>query len=87
MSNIINKQDLVGKRLTWQEIKEYFPNQWIGLTEVKYKNNDGVNIESGKLTYIDKTKNELTRMAVHGECIARYTTPNNKFKLGTLGGF
>lgn len=87
MADILNKHELIGKILTWQEIKEYFPDQWVGLTNVKYKNNDGISIESGRLLHIDKTKDELTVMMLDGECVARYTTPNNTFKLGTIGGF
>lgn len=83
----INRDDLVGKELTWEQIQEYFPNQWVGLTNVVYEDNDGITIDRGVLRYIDKDQDELTEMAWDGKCVARFTTPDNVFKLGVIGGF
>ena len=73
MSNISDKYDLIGKILTWLDIEKYFPNQCVGLTDVKYVDNDGVTVESAKVTYIDKSEHDLIFMAFNGECVARYT--------------
>lgn len=73
------------ERLTWTEIQERYPDQWVGLVDVKYVNNDGVSIESANVKYTDKPKSELTKLMLDGEIISRYTTPDNLFQLGMLG--
>lgn len=73
------------KRMTWKEIQEKYPDQWVGLIDVKYIGDDGISIESAIIKYLDKTKGELTRLALQGEIVSRYTTPDNIFQLGTVG--
>lgn len=68
----INKNALVGKRLTWDELIDNFPAQWVGLIDVKYKNNDGATIESGVIKFADKDQLELIDLAIDGICISRY---------------
>ncbi|MCR5790856.1 MAG: hypothetical protein K6G83_13290 [Lachnospiraceae bacterium] len=63
------------KRMTWEEIQKAYPDQWVGLVDVKYLNDDGISIESAVIKYTDKLKSELTRMMLDGEIIARYITP------------
>lgn len=36
----------MSERMTWQEIKERYPDQWVALTDVVYVNNDNCNISS-----------------------------------------
>lgn len=76
----------MAERLTWEEIQEKYPDQWVGLVEVEYLEDDGISIESAVVKYLDKTKSELTKMALNGEIISRYTTPDNVFQLGMIGG-
>ena len=47
------------ERLTWEEIGEKYPDQWVGLVDVKYENNDGITIESAVVKYTDKSHDEL----------------------------
>lgn len=62
-------------RLTRSEMAEKYPDRWLGLTDVKYKNNDGVTLESGEVAYTDKTEGDLLRMQIKDEkIIAWYTT-------------
>lgn len=75
----------MSKRMTWKEIQEKYPDQWVGLTEVEYIGNDGVSVASAIVKYTNKTKSELTRLALNGEIVSRYTTPDNVFQLGILG--
>ena len=65
-------------RMTWNE--KNYPDKWVGMTNVKYINDDGVNIESAVVKYTNMTKAELTRRMLDGEIISRYTTPDNKFQ-------
>lgn len=34
------------KRLTWNQIRAAYPDQWVALTDVQYMDNDGINVES-----------------------------------------
>ena len=80
-------EEAVGKRMTWEEIQEIYPDQWVGLVDVKYLNDDGISIESAVVKYTDKPKGELTRMMLHGEIISRYTTPDHKLPFGMVAFF
>ena len=71
-------------RMTWKEIQNKYPDQWIGLTDVEYINNDGVSIETAIVKYTDKTKSELTILALKGEIVSRYTTPDNVLQSGII---
>ena len=77
----------MGKRMTWEEIQEKYPDQWVGLIDVKYVNDDGITIESAVVKYTDKPKGELTRRMLDGEIESVYTTPDHLFQLGMVGVF
>ena len=73
-------------RMTWEEIQNKYPDQWVGLVDVEWcPDNDGVTMESAEIVYTDKSKDELTAMMLRGEIDARYTTPDNLFQLGMIG--
>ena len=72
-------------RMTWKEIQEKYPDQWVGLIDVKYHNDDGISVESAVIKYTDRPKGELTRRMLNGEIVSRYTTPDNIFQLGIVG--
>lgn len=74
-----------GKRLTWKQIQEKYPDQWVGLKDVEYEPHNDASIKSAVILYTDKSKGELTRMMLKGECVSRYTTPDHIFQLGTVG--
>jgi len=74
------------ERMTWNQIAEKYPMQWVGLNDVIYMDNDGISVESAIVKYIDKSKSELAIMAIRGEAIIpRFTTPNNTFHMGAIG--
>lgn len=77
------------ERLTWEEIQERYPDQWVGLIDVEYEPDNDATIQSAIVKYTDKNKNELTRMQIefNGRVLARYTTPDNVFQLGAVGYF
>ena len=76
---------MLEERLTWREIQEKYPEQWVGLIDVKYKPDNDASIRSAIVKYTDKSKDELTEMMLNGECISRYTTPDGIFPLGMVG--
>lgn len=72
-------------RLTWEQIQKKYPDQWVGLTDVKYMDDDGISVESAVVKYADKTKGELTRMVLKGEIVSRHTNPEGHMQLGAVG--
>ncbi len=77
----------MGERLTWEEMQEKYPDMWLGLVDVKYANDDGVTVESAVVKYVDKTKDELGLMAVAGEVVPQYTTPDSILQIGFMGAW
>lgn len=40
------------ERLTWPQIAERYPDTWVGLTEIKFKNHDDINVETAVVSEI-----------------------------------
>lgn len=70
----------MGERLTWKEIQEKYPDQWVGLIDIEWYNQSTV--QSAIVKYTDKTQGELLSMQLRGEIFSCYTTPDNVFQLG-----
>ncbi len=73
------------ERMTWEQIQKEYPNQWVGLVDVQYQNDDGISVESAVVKYTDKTKSELTRLVLKGAIISRHTNPEGYLQLGMVG--
>jgi len=73
------------ERMTWDEIQKKYPDQWVGLVDVEWCSDNSATVKTAIVKYIDKSKDELTMMMLHGEVDARYTTPDNLFQLGMAG--
>ena len=67
---------IMARRMTWQEIVNNYPDQWVGLTDVE---RDGASVVSAVVKYTDKTGNELISMQLSGDktLYSTYTTPDN----------
>lgn len=37
---------MADQRLTWNQIRKLYPDQWVALTDVIYMDDDGINVES-----------------------------------------
>lgn len=71
-------------RLTTDEMAKKYPGMWIGLAKVEFEE-DGANIRTAEVIYIDKTASELAEMAMDGEDVRPYfTTPNEVFDMGGI---
>lgn len=81
--DVLNSEIL--ERLTWEQMQEKYPDQWLGLIDVEYKNNDGATVKSGVVKYVNKKKGELTERVLDGEIIARHTNPDGYLQLGMVG--
>ena len=66
-------------RLTCEEMATQYPNQWLGLKNPIYMNNDGVTLLSAEIVYTDKACDELLEMQIDGKerIISWYTTDNS----------
>lgn len=75
----------MSERLTWKQIQEKYPDQWVGLVDVKYIDDDGISVESAVVKYADKTQGELTEMVLEGKIVSRHTNPDGHLQLGVIG--
>lgn len=72
------------ERLTWDEIVERYPDQWVGLTDIEWE--DEANIRSAVVRYTDISSSELARMQIRDRTLySTYTTPDNLAPLGVVG--
>ena len=73
------------KKLSWQEIKERYPDQWVGLTDVEWRNQS--NIAYAVVKYSDLSANELLKRQFGDEpdLVSSYTTPDNVAYVGVIG--
>lgn len=71
-------------RLTWKEIQETYPDQWVGLAEIEWLNDS--NIKSAVVLYNDKSKKELALMQAEsdGNIVGVYTTPQQKLFIDSV---
>lgn len=76
----------MAERLTREQMAEKYPNTYLGITNIKYENDDGVTLESADVVYTDKTGRELLTMQLAGkEGIIRWYTNDNGLPLGVAG--
>ena len=77
----------MNERLTWSQIQEKYPNQWVGLAEVEHEPENASTIRSAVVLYVNKSKKELTleQIKTNGKVLARFTNPDKMFQLGALG--
>lgn len=73
-------------RLTREQMAIQYPNQWLGLREPVYLDDDGVTLLSAEVAFTDKTCDELLDMQIDGKdgIIGWYTT-DNSLQLGMAG--
>lgn len=79
----------MGERLTWEEIKEKYPDKWVGLSQVEWEDH-APNVKSGIVEYVGDSDDEpLSRQWAGEDIFTLYTTPNNVelCPLGFVGMF
>lgn len=73
----------MNKRMTWEEIKETYPDKWVGLSKVDWK--DGANVRSAVVEYVGNSGGEALSKQIAGEDMyTAYTTPDNLGVFGVL---
>ena len=74
------------ERLTREQMAQKYPDMWLGLSNIKYANDDGVALESADVVYTDKTEDELFEIQLDGaEKIISWYTNDNALPLGVAG--
>ncbi|MBD5445462.1 MAG: hypothetical protein HDR29_07930 [Lachnospiraceae bacterium] len=72
-------------RLTRQQMAEKYPDQYLGITDIRYENNDGVTIESAEVIYTNKSEEELLTLQISGaEDIMCWYTTGSKINTGVM---
>jgi len=75
----------MGKRMTWEEIENTYPDKWVGLSQVEWE--DEANVKSAVVVYVGDSGTEPLKKQVAGEDMYTiYTTPDNLCPLGILVG-
>ena len=75
------------ERLLWSEIKEKYPEQWIGLVDIDWEN--GATVLSAVVKYGGKNSTELMVIKFDNEpdLVVRYTSPDSLGPRGILGAW
>ena len=75
----------MNERMTWDEIVEKYPEQWLGLTDAEWADDEHAEILSAIVSYTDKSADELLIM-MHdsGQKIIARSTPRHSMYVGYL---
>ena len=84
MDGIINK-DYIGVELTWEEIKKHFPNTFVGLDVIEYKDKSECNIKLAKVLCTSNDPDELIIKQSKGEINDSRGTMSVGIQLGIVG--
>lgn len=72
------------ERLTWEEIKARYPNTWVGLSKVEWKNS--ANVQSAVVLGTSKTADKFIVRQIAGEDVfTLHTNPDSLCPLGMVG--
>ncbi len=74
------------KQMTWEDIQKEYPNQFVGLTDVVWEDEEHGIIHSAVVKYNKNniSNDDLLRKAFNGEVKREYTTPESSMQLGAL---
>lgn len=64
----------MAERLTRQQMSEQYPNQYLGIRNPHYLNNDGITLTSAEVVYTDKTERELVLLQLEDASISIWYT-------------
>ncbi|MBQ7479379.1 MAG: hypothetical protein IJT01_10900 [Selenomonadaceae bacterium] len=71
------------KRMTWEEIKTAYPNKWVGLSQVEWK--DEANVKSAIVSYAgDSSKEPFLKQVAGEDMYTTYTGTDEMCPLGCL---
>lgn len=80
-----NMNAVAGKIMSWNDIQRVFPNQWVGLKNVTWKNSATVDTAEVCFTEQDMSSDDMALMAIRGDIdTAKNTTPDEGDSVGAL---
>lgn len=80
MESVLAKQ-----RLTWDQIRSTYPDQWVALMDVKYMDDDGINVESAIVVCSMKDEEYVERRLKFMEDGAEYEYERTEDTRGFAG--
>ena len=72
------------ERMTWNDIKTAYPEQWVVLSDVHYEPDNDAAVESAIVDKIGTPTREDYNNAFDGVVIVKYTTPDRTMQMGAL---
>ena len=75
----------MGRSMTWDEIEEKYPEQWLGLSNVDWEN--GATVRKAVVKYVGQSSDELLKIKLTDEpdLLVRYTSPDMLGQMGMIG--
>lgn len=70
------------ERLTWDEICDAYPNQWVKLIDVILNSNNSTTIESAVVDKVGRPEDQDIIDALQDKCYLLYTTPEAHTSVG-----
>ena len=72
--------------LTWAQIRERYPHQWIGVMDVETVDETGATCELAEVIYTDRSRSELENIQfdTDGKVRAIYTTPDDSAYISSV---
>ncbi|MBR1741986.1 MAG: hypothetical protein IJ733_08995 [Lachnospiraceae bacterium] len=76
----------MSEKMSWTEIRDKYPNQWLGLVDIDWDN--GATVKAAVIKYIGKNSDELLRIKLTEEpdLLVEYTSPDQLGPMGFIGG-
>ncbi len=71
-------------RLTWDQIKTQYPDQWVRLENVEWKPENDATVNSAIVTKAGSISTQDRCDAVHGKCFVIYVETGNSFHTGVV---
>lgn len=74
------------ERLSWKQIQEKYPDQWIGLIDVEYESDNKSTVKTAIVKYTGLSKSELKMLQVKsdGTVIGEYTGDDTIIQIGVI---
>ena len=72
------------KRMTWDQIRQTYPDQWVKLVDVEWMPDNQATVKTAVVARIgDPTEQDLTDALEEKSC-EMYTTPDNHLSMGAV---
>lgn len=82
-TNMINEN---AELMTWSQIRERYPRQWVGLTDVEMKATNSSTVSMARPTYTGMKKTELYALSkkIGKPIFVKHTDPDSLFQVGAF---